>query len=166
MAKSITILCVRLLTLALAIWAASIPWIMEWPFPVSAVCNAALVIALYTTRMVSLRGSLKSKARGIIPEGEQVRIIFPARSRVGRLPYVMLHEEFIVMLTDRRSIIQPCSIFSGRAKGSPRPGGKADFHQGKYVTVEMADGDQISAVVPITHRHDVAHWIHLRTIHR
>jgi hypothetical protein len=139
---------------------------MEWPFPVSAVCNAALVIALYTTRMISLRATGKSSARGIVPEGEQVRIIFPARSKVGRLPYVMLHEEFIVMLTDRRSIIQPCSIFSGRAKGSPLLGGKADFHQGKYVTVETADGDGISAVVPITHRRDVAYWIHRRTMHR
>ena len=165
MAKAITILCVRLLTLALVIWAVSLPWIMEWPFPVSAVCNGALIIVLYATKMVSLRAAVKSNAPGIVPEGEKVRIIFPARRRVGRLPYVMLYEEFIVMLTDRRSIIQPCSIFSGRAKGSPRLGGQVGFHQGKYVTVEMAGGDEISAVVPMTHRRDVAHWIHLRTTH-
>lgn len=165
MAKAITILCIRLLMFALVIGAVSFPWIMEWPFPVSVVCNAALVIVLYAMKIVSLRAAVKSDARGIVPEGEKVRIIFPARRRVGRLPYVMLDEEFIVILTDGRSIVQPCSIFSGRPKGSPRPGGQVGFQQGKYVTVEMADGDEISAVVPMTHRRDVAYWIHLRTTH-
>ncbi|GAA3143429.1 hypothetical protein ACFQ0X_06715 [Streptomyces rectiviolaceus] len=163
-ARGIAIGSARLSMLVVAIAIISTPWIAGWAFSTAAVWNASFIIVLYAANILLLRSAARD-IRKHVPQGERVRLSLPVRRRVGRLPYPLLGEEFAVALTDRRLLLQPRSIFTGRPRGDLYVGERISFRQGKTLAIETESGVRINALVPMTHRHDVAHWMQQRQHH-
>ncbi|MFC8125738.1 hypothetical protein [Streptomyces sp. NPDC057302] len=163
-AKSITIVSARLSMPVVAIAIISTPRIAGWHFHTAVFSSASFIIVLYAANILLLRSAARD-IRKHLPQGEEVRLSLPVRKRVGQLPYPLLSEEFVVTLTDRRLLLQPRSIFTGRPRGDLCIGERISFRQGRTLAIEAESGTRINALVPMTHRHDVARWMQQRQHH-
>lgn len=160
-AKNMAIGSARLSMLVVAISIISTPWIAGRSFSTAVVWNASFIIILYAANILLLRSAARD-IRKHVPQGDKVRLSLPVRRRVGRLPYPLLGEEFAVALTDRRLLLQPRSIFTGRPSGDLCISQHISLCEGKTLAIETESGVRIDALVPMTHRHDVAHWMQQR----
>lgn len=144
--------------LILAIGAVAFPRLAGWALPASLVWYAALIALVYGAHLALVRTAARWGIRSEVPEGERIRLLVPVRRRVGRLPYTMLGDELAVALTDRRLLIQPRSIFTGRPRGMLHRGRQVAL-KGRFLMIETEAGARIDAVAPLAHRPDVDHWI-------
>jgi hypothetical protein len=158
-AKVIAIGSARLSMLVVTIAFISTPWIAGWTFSTSVIWDASFVAIIYAVNLLLLRTAARWDIRKQVPQGEQVRLLVGVRRRVGRLPYPLLCDEFSVALTDQRLLIQPRSMFTGRPRGALHLGEQVTFRQGKVLSIETEYGVRIDALVPMTHRRNVAYWI-------
>ncbi|GAB3006084.1 hypothetical protein GCM10023080_084670 [Streptomyces pseudoechinosporeus] len=158
-AKGIAIGSARLSMLVVAIAIIATPWIAGWTFTTSVVWDASFVAIVYAVNLLLIRTVARWDIRKQVPQGEQVRLLVAVRGRVGRLPYALLADEFVVVLTDQRLLIQPRSTFTGRPRGALRLGKQVTFHQRKVLSIETESGARIDTLVPMVHRRDVAYWI-------
>lgn len=161
-AKGIAISSVRLSMLVAAILIISTPWIAGWTFATFVIWNASFVSIVYAVNLLLLRTAARWDIRNRVPQGEQVRLVMAVRRRVGRLPFSLLGDEFVVALTDRRLLIQPRSTFTGRPRGALHLSEQVTFRQGKVLSIETESGVRIDALVQMAHRRDVAYWIRRR----
>ncbi|MGW4754359.1 hypothetical protein [Streptomyces chartreusis] len=158
-AKGIAIGSARLSMLVLAIVIISTPWIIGWAFSAAIVWNASFVVIVYSANLLLLRTVARWDIRKQVPRGEHVRLVVAVRRRVGRLPFSLLGDEFVVALTDQRLLIQRRSTFTGRPRGELLRDGQVTFRQGKILSIETESGVRIDALVQMAHRSDVAYWI-------
>ncbi|MCL8015863.1 hypothetical protein [Streptomyces sp. AS02] len=157
--KGIAIGSVRVAMLVAAIVIISTPWIAGWSFSAFIVWNVSFVAIVYAANLLLLRTVARWDIRKQVPQGEHVRLVVAVRRRVGRLPFPLLGDEFVVALTDQRLLIQPRSTFTGRPRGELLLCGQVTFRQGKVLSIETESGVRIDALVQMAHRSDVAYWI-------
>ncbi|MFC5212313.1 hypothetical protein [Streptomyces coerulescens] len=158
-AKGIAISSVRLSMLAAAVFIISTPWIAGWALSTFVIWSASFVGLVYAVNLLLVRTAARWDIRNRVPRGEQVRLVVVVRRKVGRLPFSLLGDEFVVALTDRRLLIRPRSTFTGRPRGALHLGEQVTFRQGKILSIETESGVSIDALVQVAHRHDVAHWV-------
>ncbi|GGK45393.1 hypothetical protein [Streptomyces flaveus] len=158
-AKGIAIGSARLSMLVVAIAIISAPWIAGWTLSTFVIWNASFVTIFYAVNLLLLRTAARWDIRQQISQGEQVRLVVAVRRMVGRLPFSLLGDEFVVAFTDQRLLIQRRSTFTGRPRGALHLGEQVTFLQGKVLSIETESGVRIDALVQMAHRRDVAYWI-------
>ncbi|MEW2528356.1 hypothetical protein [Streptomyces sp. NPDC047071] len=164
-AKGIAFGAARLSVLVAVIAIIVTPGIAGWALSTFVIWDASFVALVYAANLLLLRTVARWDIRKRVPKGEKVRMVVAVRSRVGKLPFSLLADEFVVALTDEKLLIQQRSTFTGRPRGALHLGEHITFRQRKVLSVETDSGVRIDALVQAAHRRDVANWIRRRQNH-